>query len=125
MFDTQFREIVHQITESAAQSILREIRAEQIDSQGFKLIYSEVDAAEFLGMSKAQLQKYRKEEMINFICYPIPKQFAEVIDDNRRNCLYSYTLSALLDFALKFERIVQPRTLKLASHFLEKEGKRK
>lgn len=102
-----------QIIQQAAEGICARVQSEMKVKPNYKLVYSESEAAEFLGIRKSQLQIYRREKLINYIEFPsIGQQFDEFLTEDpkpKRNGLYSYSLCALLDFAERCERLGMPR----------------
>lgn len=119
MFDSlpnlfnDFRELAREVAVSTASAIRYEIfsKSEPV----FKPLYTEQEAADFLGIKKNQLQNYRRNGQINYYEYPAVNQFDEFVSETaevKRSGLYSYGLWHLLDFAFQGEQLRVPRKLK-------------
>ncbi len=110
----QASEAQKNIVREAVDEILALLDAKQSEpAYLIKPIYSEPEAAEFLGVSKNILQKFRRDGQISSINLSL----------GGAKGAHSFTIQALLEFALEREHLVKPRTFKRAL-FLEKENKK-
>ena len=94
-------EIINEIATLTANRIEQLLKSaiKRLQSSNVKAIYNEQDAADFLGITKVQLQKYRNNKVINYIHYPSASGFP-----SDRNGLYAYYLVDLMNFAESHHR---------------------
>lgn len=97
-----FKEAFNEIVQQTADAIKQRFKDEMPTFQSnYKFVYSEAEAAEFLGIDVAQLKKYRRNEQINFIAFP---KSSDIEKESQRTRYYSYYLTDLLNFAEAYHK---------------------
>lgn len=97
------KELADKIAREATAKIMANVRreCESVYKAQMKCVYSETEAADFLGVTESTVAAWRRRKLITYANYPVAR-VRDKQDDDSLGDTYTYSLSDLLSFRERY-----------------------